>query len=63
MHQYDDLLIDVLLDEGFTLAEAERLVAFQKYVGRERFDAQLFQEYQHWVEGNFKSKETDHPKY
>ncbi|HEX4204243.1 MAG TPA: hypothetical protein VHZ51_08620 [Ktedonobacteraceae bacterium] len=29
-HQYPDLLIDALLDEGFTLEEAQNLVAFQE---------------------------------
>jgi hypothetical protein len=29
MHQYEDLLIDLLLDSGFTIDEAVNLVALQ----------------------------------
>jgi hypothetical protein len=29
MHQYEDLLIDILLDSGFTIDEALNLVALQ----------------------------------
>jgi len=29
MSQYEDLLIDALLDDGFTLEEAERLIELQ----------------------------------
>lgn len=29
-HQYADLLIDALLDEGFSLDEAQRLIALQE---------------------------------
>jgi hypothetical protein len=29
MHQYEDLLIDILLDSGFTIEEALNLVALQ----------------------------------
>jgi hypothetical protein len=29
MHQYEDLLIDILLDAGFTIDEALQLVALQ----------------------------------
>lgn len=36
MRQYEDLLIDVLLDHGFTVEEAVRLVALQERAERER---------------------------
>jgi hypothetical protein len=36
MRQYDDLLIDALLDHGFTLEEAENLIGLQERVERER---------------------------
>jgi hypothetical protein len=29
VHQYEDLLVDLLLDSGFTVAEAIKLVALQ----------------------------------
>ncbi len=63
MQQYDDLLIDVLLDEGFTLAEAERLVALQKYAERHHGEWDFSLDYQRWVESNFKSKDADHHKH
>lgn len=34
-HQYEDLLIDALLDEGFTLEEAMNLIALQERLDRE----------------------------
>jgi hypothetical protein len=33
---YEDLLIDALLDRGFTLEEAQRLIVLQERVHRER---------------------------
>ena len=36
MHQYEDLLVDVLLDRGFTVDEALRLIALQERIERER---------------------------
>jgi hypothetical protein len=38
MRQYDDLLIDALLDHGFTVQEAENLITLQERVERERQD-------------------------
>ncbi len=36
MRQYDDLLIDALLDHGFTVQEAQSLIVLQERVERER---------------------------
>ncbi|HEY7984443.1 MAG TPA: hypothetical protein VID73_09755 [Ktedonobacterales bacterium] len=36
MRPYDDLLIDALLDRGFTTEEAQHLIALQDRVERER---------------------------
>jgi hypothetical protein len=36
MRQYEDLLIDALLDRGFTLPEAQNLICLQERVERER---------------------------
>lgn len=36
MRQYEDLLIDVLLDHGFSVTEAERLIRLQERVEVER---------------------------
>lgn len=54
MQQFQDLLIDALLDQGFTLPEAERLVTLQAYteVNRRREKQQL--ECFYWLEHNRK---------
>jgi len=44
MRQYEDLVIDALLDYGFTLDEALRLLALQERVERERRDEALRRE-------------------
>jgi len=36
MRQYEDLLIDALLDYGFTVEEAQRLIALQVRIERDR---------------------------
>ena len=36
MSQYEDLLIDALLDSGFSLEEAMRLIELQNRIERER---------------------------
>ncbi|MFI5274166.1 MAG: hypothetical protein ACHQ4H_14115 [Ktedonobacterales bacterium] len=36
MHQYEDLLVDALLDEGFSVDEALRLIALQERVEHQR---------------------------
>ncbi|HEX8732175.1 MAG TPA: hypothetical protein VF725_08940 [Ktedonobacterales bacterium] len=36
MNQYDDLLIDLLLDCGFTLEEATRLIRLHERMERQR---------------------------
>lgn len=38
MRQHEDLLIDVLLDHGFTLSEAKNLIVLQERIERERRD-------------------------
>lgn len=55
MQHFQDLIIDALLDQGFNLAEAERLVALQDQAERERREAKLLQEYQRWVAKNQKA--------
>ena len=36
MRQYEDLLIDALLDNGFTVEEALHLIALQERIERDR---------------------------
>ncbi len=52
MQQYQDLLIDALLDQGFTLFEAERLVTLQERFEHEHRQTQQQQECRHWLEMN-----------
>jgi hypothetical protein len=49
MNQYEDLLVDALLDRGFTLDEAERLIALQERVERERRDEEERRRFAQWM--------------
>ncbi|HEX6798155.1 MAG TPA: hypothetical protein VF116_10640 [Ktedonobacterales bacterium] len=49
MHQYDDLLVDALLDVGFTVEEALRLIALEERVERERQEEQERREFAEWM--------------
>ena len=50
MHQYEDLLVDALLDRGFTVEEAERLIALQERIERERREAEERRKFAEWME-------------
>jgi hypothetical protein len=50
MNQYEDLLVDALLDRGFTVEEAERLIALQERVERERREAEERRKFAEWME-------------
>lgn len=49
MSQYEDLLIDALLDRGFTLEQALQLIALQERIERERHEAQARREFARWL--------------
>ena len=49
MHQYEDLLVDALLDVGFTVEEALRLIALEERVERERQEEQERREFAEWM--------------
>lgn len=49
MHQYEDLLVDALLDVGFSVEEALRLIALQERVERERQEEQERREFAEWM--------------
>lgn len=49
MSQYEDLLIDALLDSGFTLDEAMRLIELQNRIERERRRKREQGEYAQWL--------------
>ena len=57
MQQYQDLLIDALLDQGFTVAEAEQLVELQDRLERDYLAAQQRQEFARWLANNQKINE------
>jgi hypothetical protein len=48
MQQYEDLLIDTLLDQGFSLDEAERLIALQEVIADERREANELKKLFRW---------------
>jgi DNA-binding transcriptional MerR regulator len=48
-NQYEDLLIDALLDRGFSVEEAERLVELQERVERERRDEEERRDFARWM--------------
>lgn len=49
MSQYEDLLIDALLDRGFTLEEALRLIEMQNRVDREHQQEEDRREFARWM--------------
>ena len=49
MNQYEDLLVDALLDRGFTVAEAERLIALQERIERERREEEERRKFTEWM--------------
>lgn len=53
MNQYEDLLVDALLDRGFTLDEAESLIRLQERVDRERREETERREFVRWMEHMF----------
>ena len=49
MNQYEDLLIDALLDRGFSVEEAVRLIALQERVERERHEEEARRRFAQWM--------------
>ena len=49
MRQYEDLLIDALLDYGFTLEEASRLIALQNRCLDEQRDEEERRRFVSWM--------------
>ncbi|MBA2284467.1 MAG: hypothetical protein H0W02_03190 [Ktedonobacteraceae bacterium] len=50
MQQYVDLLIDALLDEGFTVEEANRLIRLQeKYEERQATEETNYHRFVRWL--------------
>ncbi|HEU5440378.1 MAG TPA: hypothetical protein VFU88_13890 [Ktedonobacterales bacterium] len=59
MHRYEDLLVDALLDEGFTVDEALRLIALQERVERQRGEDEERQRFAEWMARIYRSDERD----
>lgn len=57
MQQYQDLLIDALLDQGFTLEEAEELIALQDRFETEHLREQQRRAFARWLVDNRKITE------
>ena len=49
MHQYEDLLVDALLDRGFTVDEAMRLIELQNRIERERREVEEQHRIAQWL--------------
>ena len=49
MNQYEDLLVDALLDRGFTVEEAMRLIELQERVERERREEDDRKKFAEWM--------------
>ncbi|HEX6819408.1 MAG TPA: hypothetical protein VF120_13610 [Ktedonobacterales bacterium] len=49
MSQYEDLLIDALLDRGFTVDEAVRLIALQNRVEHDRREEEERKRFAKWM--------------
>jgi hypothetical protein len=49
LNQYEDLLIDALLDRGFSVEEAVRLIALQERVERERREEEARRRFAQWM--------------
>lgn len=49
MSQYEDLIVDALLDRGFTLEEALRLIDLQNRVEHEHKEEEDRREFARWM--------------
>ena len=49
MHQYEDLLVDALLDRGFTVDEAIRLIELQNRLEKERREEEEQRRFAEWM--------------
>jgi DNA-binding transcriptional MerR regulator len=47
--QYNDLLIDALLDQGFSLAEAERLIQWREQLDQRRVYRERQRRFAKWL--------------
>ena len=59
MNQYEDLLVDALLDRGFSVDEALRLIELQNRLERDRLDAEELRRFTEWVDRISDNRGTD----
>lgn len=52
-HQYEDLLVDALLDRGFTVEEATRLIELQERIERESREVEERRKFAQWMANIF----------
>ena len=57
-HQYEDLLVDALLDSGFTVDEAVQLITLQESVERERREEEERRRFAEWMRKLISMPET-----
>ena len=57
MNQYDDLLVDALLDRGFSVDEAVRLIHLQNRLDREQRERDEQLRFSRWINRLFGSAE------
>lgn len=58
-HQYEDLLVDALLDRGFTVEEAVRLISLQERVERERHEEEERRKFSQWMASIYGMSESE----
>lgn len=49
MMQYRDLLIDALMDQNFTLDEAEQLISLRERIENQRQQEEAFRNFARWL--------------
>jgi hypothetical protein len=59
MNQYEDLLVDALLDRGFSVDEALRLIELQNRLERDRLDAEELRRFTEWIDGTSENRGAD----
>ena len=58
-NQYEDLLVDALLDCGFTVEEAVRLIVLQERVEREHREEEERRNFSQWMASIYGMSESE----
>lgn len=59
MMQYRDLLIDALMDQSFTLDEAEQLISLRERLEHQQRQEEAFRNFARWLVKQGRLKEFD----